>query len=440
MKNYFYDLVLIIKNAVKKEERFTAWFEAESLDYARFNCGNIRQAGSVDQQYISIDLIAGQKHASCKLGLANNSALDKATILDAIKTMRHQIAECADDPYLMINEKDESSEYVATDQLQDKTWIVQQILHEAQGLDLVGCYIGGPIYRGFANSFGQKNWFQKSSFVLDSSVYHSGDKAIKQSYSDTIFNIEIFQRKIEEARAGLRLFDQGTKTIKPGNYRAYFAPSAVQEILAMLNWGGFSKKSLETKSSPLMPLYNEQKGLSKHFSLSENISGGVGPNFQSQGFLKPQNLSLIEHGKYKNSLISPKTAKEYKLDHNGADDDEVMTSMDMAGGDMDEKDILTTLNDGLYINNLWYLNFSDRHNGCLTGMTRFFCYTVKNGQREAPFSVMRFDDSIYRIFGDNLRHITKNREMLIDNATYDERITSCAIVPGIIAENVRFTL
>jgi chromate transport protein ChrA len=42
--------------------------------------------------------------------------------------------------------------------------------------------------------------------------------------------------------------------------------------------------------------------------------------------------------------------------------------------------------------------------------------------------------------GENLRHITKNRELIIDNSTYDERSTSCALLPGIIAENVRFTL
>ena len=108
--------------------------------------------------------------------------------------------------------------------------------------------------------------------------------------------------------------------------------------------------------------------------------------------------------------------------------------------DLLEKDILSTLGDGLYINNLWYLNFSDRLNGCLTGMTRFFCFVVKDGKPVAPFSVMRFDDSIYRIFGDNLLHVTKEREMIIDNSSYDERSTSCFTLPGIIAENVRFTL
>lgn len=440
MKSYFSDIVTIIKNSLEQGEIFTAWFSGEIMDYARFNHGSIRQAGTVTQQFISINLIKDRKQVTTALGLSHHLVSDTETIKEAVKRLRNQLAESADDPYIMINEGNDSSSTSAPDHLQDKDFIVEEVLREAQGLDLVGCYIGGPIFRGFANSFGQENWFSKKSFVLDTSVYHSGDKAIKQSYSDTVFNSEILHNKMLEARDGLKLFDKGQKTLKPGSYRAYFAPSAVHEILSMLNWGGFSHKSLAVKNSPLLPLFNEQKQLSSQFSLSENSKDGVGPNFQPQGFLKPERLSLIEQGKLCNTLIAPKTAKEYELLHNGADDDEAMASMDMAGGSLEDKDILKTLKDGLYINNLWYLNFSDRQSGRLTGMTRFFCYTVKDGQREAPFSVLRFDESIYRIFGESLQHLTKNRELIIDNNTYDERSTSCAILPGIIAENVRFTL
>jgi len=339
----------------------------------------------------------------------------------------------------MLNKNNNSSEYQAPNELQDKKFCIDNILKESAGLDLVGSYVGGPLYRGFANSFGQFNWFEKSSFVLDTSVFYSGDKAIKQSYCASHFDRSRFRAKMAEARLGLELYKKESLSIKPGEYRVYFAPAAVHELLTMLNWGGFSRKALEVKNSPLMPLYTSSQKLSPNFSLSENIAGGVGPDFQSQGFIKQAQTPLIKNGTLVNSLISPKTAQEYGLKHNGADESESLCSMDLSPGDLEEKDILTALGDGLYINNLWYLNFSDRQNGCLTGMTRFLCFVVKNGQPLAPFSVMRFDDSIYRIFGSKLL-LTKNRDMIIDNSTYDERSTSCAILPGIIAENVRFTL
>lgn len=439
MKGYFLDIVDIIKEA-SKGLKFTAWFSGENLDFARFNQAKIRQAGTIEQQFLYLDLIDGSRHASANIGLSRDLSLDKERITAKINTLKHQISHSFSDPFLMINESNDSTESIAESEPFDKEQIVNSILKEASGLDLVGYYLAGPIFKGFANSYGQTNWFQKSSILVDTSIYHSGDKAIKQSFAGVKFDPEIFSLKIAKSKADLKLFDKESKTISPGSYRVYFSPSAVQEMISMINWGGFSRKSLEVKNSPLMPLFNGQKTFSDQFSLSEHTAFGVGPNFQAQGFMKPTLLPIIENGRLKNTLISPKTAKEYELDHNGADDDEVMCAIDMRAGNLLEEDVLSTLGDGLYINNLWYLNFSDRQNGCLTGMTRFFCYVVKDGKAVAPFSVMRFDDSIYRIFGENLKHVTKDREMIIDNATYDERSTSCLILPGIIAENVRFTL
>lgn len=438
MKSYFLDVVDIIKSATKNEQ-FTASFSAEHLDFARFNQAKIRQAGTIEQQFLYLDLINGMHHATANIGLSRDLSVDREVISGTIKKLREQITFSEQDPYSVFHEGP-STESVTKYEPLDKEEIVNSILKQALGLDLVGYYFGGPIFKGFANSSGQVNWFEKSSFLVDTSVYHSGDKAIKQSYADTRFDKDIFAEKIEKTRLGLKLFEKESQVIKPGSYRVYFSPSAVQEIISMINWGGFSRKSLEVKNSPLMPLFLEAKRFSKQFSLSENIKDGVGPNFQAQGFIKPAVLPVIENGLLKNALISPKTAKEYQIDHNGADDEEVMCAIDMKAGTLAEKDVLKTLGDGLYINNLWYLNFSDRQNGCLTGMTRFFSYVVKDGSPVAPFSVMRFDDSIYRIFGENLQHVTKEREMIIDNSTYDERSTSCSILPGIIAENVRFTL
>ncbi len=439
MKTYFQNIVDLIANKLSKNEKFSTWFSGENLDYARFNHANVRQAGSVHQQFIEIDLIDGARHANSYLGLSGQLGADSEKITNVLNMLRQQIKASDDDPYLMVNEANNSSNFEDNNQI-DKFNIVENILINSQGLDLVGSYIGGPIYKGFASSSGQVNWFHKSSFVIDTSIYHSGDKAIKQSYCDTSFNKDIFKQKVAEARAGLELFNQPSHTIKPGAYRVYFSPTAVNEILGMINWGGFSRKSLEVKSSPLMPLWEAKKSLAKTFSLSENTKNGVGPHFQGQGFIKKDVIEIIKHGQLKNTLISPKTAKEYRLDHNGADDSEQMTAIEMAAGNLARADIMATLGDGLYINNLWYLNFSDRQHGCLTGMTRFFSYVVKNGQPLAPFSVMRFDDSIYRIFGENLASITKERELIIDNGSYEERSTSCSLLPGIIVNDVKFTL
>lgn len=440
MKKYFLDLIDTINKKIKPEEKYTAWFAAETMDYARFNQAKVRQAGTCNQKYLSLNIINGRRHATRDLGLCGEMTSDEKRIDEAIEKLRLQVSKSQEDPFLLIHEGNHSTELVSDSKSLNKEDISKTILSESKGLDLVGYFFSGPIYRGFANSFGQTNWFQKSSFVIDTSIYHSSDKAIKQSYADTSFNPEVFSEKVKGTRLGLELYKREPINISPGNYRVYFSPHAVYEILSLINWGGFSKKSLQVKNSPLVPLCSGTKNLSENFSLCENTKSGVGPNFQCQGFIKKDSIELIKNGKLVNSLICPRTAVEYKLDHNGADAGEAMSAMDMRGGNLKAKDILLALENGLYINNLWYLNFSDRQNGRLTGMTRFLCYVVKNGKPVAPFSVIRFDDSIYRIFGENLCHLTEERDLIIDNSTYDERSTACAMLPGIIAKNVRFTL
>ncbi len=102
--------------------------------------------------------------------------------------------------------------------------------------------------------------------------------------------------------------------------------------------------------------------------------------------------------------------------------------------------MLEALGTGLYISNLWYLNFSDRPAGRITGMTRFATFWVENGRIVAPVTPMRFDDSVYRMLGESLVDFTRERELLPDTSTYVERQTASARLPGALLSALRFTL
>ena len=53
---------------------------------------------------------------------------------------------------------------------------------------------------------------------------------------------------------------------------------------------------------------------------------------------------------------------------------------------------------------------------------------------------MRFDDSIYRMLGENLVELTREREFLLDTLTYDSRSTASVRMPGALLRALRFTL
>ena len=82
----------------------------------------------------------------------------------------------------------------------------------------------------------------------------------------------------------------------------------------------------------------------------------------------------------------------------------------MAGGELAAADALAALGTGLYVGNLWYLNYSDRPACRMTGMTRFATFWVEDGRIVAPVDVLRFDDTIYRMLGENLEALTRETE------------------------------
>jgi predicted Zn-dependent protease len=208
----------------------------------------------------------------------------------------------------------------------------------------------------------------------------------------------------------------------------------------MMAWGGFSYKSNKIGTSPLHLLNKKERKLNELISIDENIKDGLSANFNSDGFIKPEEISMIKKGEFRESLTSPRSSLEYSVVHNAASSSEYPSSIDMKSGSISDDKILETIDNGIYISNLWYLNFSDRNNGRMTGLTRFGCFLVENGKLTAPINTMRFDDSVYSMLGDNLIGLTSSRELLIDSGTYEERSTSSARLPGAIVNNFKMTL
>lgn len=440
MEKYFKDLTSFIKSNIENSETFTCTFCGEETDFCRFSQGKIRQSGSVSQFKISLRLIQDKKSMSENITLSLEQEEDKKRLSSVIKKMRPLIQLLPDDPYLKINQDVSSTSKVKTNKLPPWENLITQVLKHAKNLDFVGIYAGGSIYRGFANSFGQTNWDSSYTFNLDWSVYLKGVKAVKQSYAGYEWDENLFARKLKEAKEQLEVLRKPAKSISPGAYRVYLSPAAMEEILSIMSWGGFSRGSLESKDSPLLKLWDKKEKLSPMVSLTEATSEGTSPNFNNDGYLKPEKVNLIENGLFTNALTSTRTSEEYKLTSNGTGPNESPDSLFMNPGKLSQKDILKELGTGIYINNLWYLNFSDRGSCKITGMTRFASFWVENGKIIAPLNVMRFDESAYRMLGENLVALTREREMLLNAGTYEERSTNSSCLPGALIKDFQFTL
>lgn len=440
MQQYFNELAAFLGHRMQGSEQYKFWFAAEASDFVRFNRSAIRQPGHVRQIMLTLHLIDGLRHAQSRLALAGHMEADRALLERTVQQLREQLPGLPEDPHLLISTEVQSTEHIVASRLPASAVIVDEVLAAAKGYDLVGILASGPVYRGFANSFGQRNWHQTASFNLDWSLYQTRDKAVKTSYAGFEWNSAAFRARFQSALQQLNLLMRAPITVQPGAYRAYLTPTALNEIVGMFNWAGFSEKALRTKHSSLRRMRDEGLQFHPAVTLTEDTAGGLAPGFQSDGFIKPGRIALLEGGRLAGSMISPRTAMEYGIAANGADGDETMASIDLAAGNLPLSQVLTELGTGIYVSNLWYLNFSDRANCRMTGMTRFATFWVENGEIKAPLNVMRFDDSLFRLLGDNLIGLTRERELLIDGDSYGERRTASARLPGALVKDFTFVL
>jgi predicted Zn-dependent protease len=150
-------------------------------------------------------------------------------------------------------------------------------------------------------------------------------------------------------------------------------------------------------------------------------------------------VALIENGAYGDFLVSPRSAAEYQVPGNGASRDEAPLSAEMAPGVVGLDQVAAVLDTGLYIGNLWYLNYSDRNAARLTGMTRFATFWVENGEIREPVNAMRFDETIYHLLGEHLLGLTSDRERLLDPSSYGARSQRGTLLPGVLVDAVNFT-
>jgi predicted Zn-dependent protease len=438
MKDRFYSLVERLAQRLRGGELLLCGLAAERSDFVRFSRGKVRQAGSVTQASLTLRLLRAGRQAAATLDIAG-SAEDETLLEATLARLRATLESLPEDPWLLVNETPLSGERVRRGALPAAEDVVRQVADAARDRDLAGLYAAGPIYRGFANSLGQRNWHEADSFNFDWSLHGKEGRAVKSSYAGMRWNERVLREGIESASAQLALLEKPERLLAPGEHRAYLSPRALEEIAGLLCWGGFSARARATRQSPLLGM-QEGRTLSPKITLVENTAEGVAPDFQAEGFAKPERVALIDAGRLGEALVSPRSAKEYGLATNAANAGESPESLDLAAGGLAARDVLATLGDGLYVSNLWYLNYSDRAAGRITGMTRFATFWVEGGRIVAPVGAMRFDDTVYRMLGDNLVDLTRERDMLLDPSTYGARSSASARLPGALLSALRFTL
>ncbi|NWF60601.1 MAG: TldD/PmbA family protein [Fischerella sp.] len=435
--NQLIETLLLKKQA---SEQFTVKLNSERSQFTRFNHAKVRQTGIVADGWIELTLMQNQRSNFRQIPFTGNWEIDWQVTYKALQELREEISLLPLDPYLVLPSGTNTSREVHTGNLLPEEAVAPTILESVKELDFTGFYAGGVVINAYADSSGQKHWFTTDSFTLDYSIFNPEGQAVKGIFAGSDWHQPAYTAKIKEAKKQLELLSRSVKKLPPGQYKTYFAPAAVADLLTMLSWGGVSEADLQQGNSALAPLSRQEKQLASIFNLKENFQRGSVPRFNEWGEMAAPELPIITQGTLVNTLINSRTAKEYQKTANGANGSESLRAPEVNPGNLAFENILPRLNTGLYVSNLHYLNWSDRPTGRITGMTRYACFWVEGGEIVAPIENLRFDDSLYRFWGENLLDLTNFQEFIPEVGTYESRQLGGIMVPGMLVKDFTYTL
>jgi predicted Zn-dependent protease len=440
VQEYFHEIADRLTAALRGDEVHLTSFSAEDSEFVRWNRGAVRQAGSVAQRYLIVDLALGRRHASGMITLSGDPGLDGPRLDALLADLREKRDALPEDPFFVYATEPRSGTRVRASRLAEPEQVLEEVASSAGGRDLVGLYAAGGLHAGFASSLGQRNWSSAHSYNLDWSLYADGDRAVKARYAGFEWDPGELERRAAAAAEQLSALARPPRAVAPGRYRVYLAPGALFDIVEMLGLGGFGLRAHRTRATPLLRMIQDGATLHPTVHLRENTAEGIAPPFEGAGFIRPDQVPLIRAGAYAECLVSPRSSIEFDTPTNGAGATEAPHSVEMDGGALAQDSVLAELGDGLYVSNLWYLNFSDRPACRTTGMTRFATFWVENGKLGAPAPAARFDDTVYNLLGENLIALTREREWILDPGTYGSRSTVSARLPGALIEDFTITL
>ncbi len=434
----------ILFENLKGDEEVSLSLDAEESDFVRFNKGKVRQTTSVEQAQASMLVQTKTKLAKMSFPLTGNLDEDRKRCLFYVGKARNEMTMLPDNPYPVMFAESGTSQTDEKAQTPTSEFIIDKVQKTVTAQDdFVGYMASGPLIKAIANSRGTSHWHSSDIFFVDYSLYSGkvgNAKAVTDNVAGSNWNEQAWQTSLNQSRTFLHQMQKPARDIPRGEYNVYLAPSAVEELKNITSWGGFSQASYKQGQCGLKLLADGERKLSEKLTILENFDLGVEPRFNSLGEMSAQQISIIENGVLQNLMTSSKTAAEFKLKSNGAETREVPRTMEIKPGSIKRDQIFQKLNTGLYLSNLHYVNWSDQKTARLTGMTRFACFWVENGDIVSPIQDMRFDVSIYDIWGKDLIDLTDFQAVSVNNLTYGCREFGGSKLPGMLIQNFKFTL
>jgi predicted Zn-dependent protease len=249
---------------------------AEASQFTRFNHAQVRQTGTVERGTLTLTWMAAERVASESIPFTADPVADGAALMAAMQTLRAELPLLPADPYLVLPAGTATSREIYAGSLLPVDDVIAALMEPLQGLDAVGLYAGGTSVQAYADSAGQRHWFETQTFTQDYSLFTAEGQAVKGTYAGRHWQPDAYEKTLTTAKALLAQLAMPRKTLDRGHYRTYFAPAAVADLTSMLSWGGLGEGAMRRGGSALGLLKQGEKTLSRSPHRHRRLFPGTG--------------------------------------------------------------------------------------------------------------------------------------------------------------------
>jgi len=177
--------------------------------------------------------------------------------------------------------------------------------------------------------------------------------------------------------------------VESGEYEVVLAPRCIGEYFMYLE-SSIHAQSLDSKQS-----FFEGKIDEKVFP--ENVTIIDDPNhpdlinfdYNGDGHIYKK-LPIIQNGVFKNFFVDNYYGRKLKMEKNGAEG----AALVMDTGEKSLGEMIGSIKNGLYISSLHYMNFINRKETSITGLTRDGTFLIEDGKITKVVNNLRFTENI----------------------------------------------
>ncbi|HPQ39410.1 MAG TPA: TldD/PmbA family protein [bacterium] len=225
--------------------------------------------------------------------------------------------------------------------------------------------------------------------------------------------------------------------LKPGRYTVILEPAAVGSMLLFLGFLSFGGRSYNRGTSFLSGKIGE-KVMADHMTIEDDAADTRmdGWPFDYEG-TPVRKVMLVEKGIARGVVHDMTTAENAKAASTGHalapgnNFGPYPRCVHMHGGKTPLPDVFASVENGILVTRLWYINYVNPMRSMITGTTRDGTFEIRNGKPVRAVSEMRFVESILEAF---------NRSVLLSRETrYIRQFGSTLRVPWMVIPDFEFT-